>query len=53
MADQALEGILKLSKLLSLIVLITDLVPECYNVQLNKPGMRQDNLFTQYQGNME
>ena len=44
---------MKLSKLPSLIVPITDLVPGCYNVQLNKPGMRQNNLFMQYQGNME
>lgn len=53
MAYQALEGILKLSKLPSVKVPITDLVPECYNVQVNKPGMSQDNLFMQYQGNME
>ena len=53
MAYQALEGILDLSKLVSVKVPITALVPEGYNVQVNKPGVRQDNLFMQYQGIME
>jgi len=53
MAYQALEGILKLSKVTSVKVPLADLVPDCYNTNVNKPGVRQDNMLMQYQGNME
>jgi len=53
MAYQALEGILKLSKLPSVKVPLTELVPACHSLNVSKPGIREDNMFLQYQGNME
>jgi len=53
MAYQALEGILKLSKLPSVKVPLAELVQDCDTLQVGRPGMRPDNMFMQYQGNME
>jgi len=53
MAYQALEGILKLSKLPSVKVPLSDLVPDSKKVNVLKPGVRADNMFMQYQGNLE
>jgi proteasome activator subunit 4 len=53
MAYQALEGILKLSKMPSVKEPLTELVPGCPTLSVTRPGIRQDNLLLQYQGRME
>lgn len=52
MAYQALEGILKLSKLPSNKVTLSALVPEYDTLPVSKPGVRPDNQCLQYKGAM-
>ena len=52
MAYQALEGILKLSKIPSNKVPLSELVPGHETVEVSKPGVREDNQCLQYRGQM-
>ena len=52
MAYQALEGILKLTKLPSVKVPLSDLVPDHDQVNVSRPGVREDNQCLQYKSDM-
>ena len=52
MAYQALEGILKLTKLPSVKVPLSDLVPDHDTVNVSRPGVRGDNQCLQYKSDM-
>ena len=52
MAYQALEGILKLSKLPSVKVALSSLVADHDTVDVSRPGVRQDNQCLQYRADM-
>jgi len=53
MAYQALEGILKLSKIPSKKVPLSELVPDLNSAEITMPGIRDDNTFLQYKASME